>query len=382
MPVLVKKYIESLQPKEKDYVAWDAALKGFGCKVTPKGRKVYIYCYRNLAKRQIKLILGKHGLLTTDMARKKVSEIISKINDGIDPREEKKKIIADEKQSMLFKDFWKIFEEKYIKVSQKPGTIYRNKSIIKQYILPYFGEKPLSEITKKDIMNFSDTLAHVRGTMRKCLNLISCAYNKAIQWEQLPKGSNPCDGVEKPVDRKMERFLNDAELSRVEDILLNSQQHNGSFAYASAAIALLLYTGCRKSEITELKWKDVFLKEKYLYFGDSKTGTKTVPLNAKAIKILENIPKQGDNPYVCCGKRPNAPIKSIGDTWQALRKKAGIPDVRLHDLRHSFASFALKNGVDLYTVSKLLGHKNIATTTRYAHLELGALKEATNKVFQ
>ena len=133
-------------------------------------------------------------------------------------------------------------------------------------------------------------------------------------------------------------------------------------------------------EILSLKWSDVFLEDEYIHLQDSKTGAKTFPLNSNAITVLNNLKRDSCNPYVFHGRSPGSHLRKIDTTWSNIRKLAGISDVRIHDLRHSFASLALKKGVDLYTVSKLLGHKNIATTTRYAHLELEHLKRATNIV--
>ena len=383
MPLLTKKYIESLTPKDKVYFVWDSSIKGFGCAVYPTKRKVYYYKYRNLERKQVKLTLGQHGLFTLDMARKKVSDILNKINNGTDPHAEKKKKKVEEKQSMFFKDFWVIFNQKYIEKNHKPSTIYKNQGRIKNYILPFFGSKELSKINRQDILSFVDTMPHAEGNLSSCLQLLSKAFNQAEIWEMRQPHTNPTKGVEKKPSKKMERFLTKKEQDTLEEILDFFEKHTKWSSYRIKAIWLLLYTGCREGEVTQLKWEDVHLKEKYIYFKDSKTGTKTVPLNDKAIEILKSVKKKETNPYVFCGKRPNTPIPRVDSKlWQLIRKKAGIPDVRIHDLRHSFASFALKKGVDLYTVSKLLGHKNIATTTRYAHLELDALKEATNKIFE
>ena len=186
----------------------------------------------------------------------------------------------------------------------------------------------------------------------------------------------------------MERFLTDEELEKVKNYLSSPSLHVQASPYAIAALALLLYTGCRKSEVTQLRWSEVFLEEKYIYLKEDdqanrsiKTGNRTVPLNDDAINLLKSLKREKDNPYVFCGQKPRSHIVNITKAWQGIRSKLGVEDLRIHDLRHSFASFALKKGVDLYTVSKLLGHKNISTTTRYAHLELDALKEATNKIF-
>ena len=374
-------YIEKLQPQQaKMYRVWDAKISGFGCRVFPTGRKVYMYQYRTLEGKKNAVTIGKHGLINASLARKKASDLVAQIFRGVNPQTQKKEEKQQSKSGMLFKDFWDIFDKKYMQVTHKPSTINRNKSRIKNNILPFFGEKILSEITKREIIAFSEKLSHIKGTLSKSLRLLSCAFNKAIAWEYLPEGSNPCNGVSKPADKKMERFLTNEELLRVEDVLLNADKQKACSPYGIAALTLLLYTGCRKSEILTLKWEDVHLQEKYLYFVDSNTGTKTVPLNEKAIQLLEKMPKQTGNPYVFCGKHAKTHIINITKTWQFVRQAALISDVRIHDLRHSFASFALKKGLDLYTVSKLLGHKNIATTTRYAHFELEQLKKASNKV--
>jgi integrase len=381
--LLNQKNVEALSPQEKHYIVWDASLPGFGCRVNPKGRKVYIYKYYNLEKKQVWLSLGKHGLFTSKMARQKVNDIIQQISKGVDPQKEKQLKEEDDKASILFKDFWKIFDEKYIQNHHKVGTIKRNKYRINNYILPFFGNMKLKNIEYEDVMKFMDlpALRKVQITAARSLALLSPAFKHAELWGYRPKGSNPCVGVPKKATGKKERFLTDMERDRLETILLDHTLHKGHSIYAVSAILMLMYTGCRRSEITTLKWEDVHLQDKYLYFKDSKTGTKTVPLNPKAIAVLESLERKNFNPYVFCGKYPRTHIQEIRKAWEKIRKLADLEDVRLHDLRHSFASFALKQGVDLYTVSKLLGHKNIATTTRYAHLELEHLKEATNKIF-
>ena len=162
--------------------------------------------------------------------------------------------------------------------------------------------------------------------------------------------------------------------------MLDRRYASRSSPYTLAALWMLLYTGCRENEVLTLQWKDVHLEDGYIYLPDSKVGVRAIPLNNKAKQVLCSLQKQEGNPYVFCGNILGQHLKETKTTWRKVRELAGISDVRLHDLRHSFASFALKKGVDLYTVSKLLGHKNIKTTTRYAHLELDHLKKATNKV--
>ena len=384
---LTDKFIDKLKQKPKEYTAWDNKIKGFGCRVSPKGIKTFYYKYRvqgTLAKMNI----GRYGVVTTTDARKKCEALSSQVFRGIDPRDAGKQQKQEQKNNLLFVDFWDIFHEKYIQENHKKTTIKKDRSRVKNYILPFFGKKQVATINQQDIIAFADQLAHYKGTLSKALQLLSKAFNQAELWGYRQKNTNPTDGIKKQSSKKMERFLTAAEKEHLEAILNDAALHDKRSPYAIAAIKMLLYTGCRESEITKLKWEEVHLNERYLYLKDEdkknrsiKTGTRTVPLNDQAIAILKNLDKRTNNPHVFCGSVPGQAIYGVGNLWTKVRQEAGIPDVRLHDLRHSFASFALKKGVDLYTVSKLLGHKNITTTTRYAHLELDALKEATNKIF-
>lgn len=381
MPKLIKSLIDNSLSKGKDYIVWDNEIKGFGCRILPSGKKTYVFHYRApLTKKSSYVKIGIHGNLTVDEARTKAKRLAFFISSEIDPKEQKKKAVIDSKMSMSFKEFWEVFTEKHINVTHKPSTITRNASRINKHIMPFFEKKKISDIHQDDILKFTDILSHVKGACSKCLILLSTAFERAELWGYRLKNTNPCKGVYKQPDKKMERFLTAAELNKLEEILENRQHNSKSSPYTLASIWMLLYTGCRESEILTLKWKDVHLEESYLYLEDSKVGVRTIPLNDKAKEIIQSLKKQEENPYVFCGKFPGTYLKEIKTTWRKVRTLSGIPDVRIHDLRHSFASFALKKGVDLYTVSKLLGHKNIATTTRYAHLELGHLKKATNIV--
>ena len=382
MPKLIKSVIDSSSPKDKDYIVWDTEIKGFGCRIFPGGKKTYVFHYRAPVTRKYSYIkIGVHGNLTVDEARTKAKGLAFSVSSGVDVKAEKKQEIICEQKSMLFEDFWQIFTEKYIKEKHKSSTQKGNLSRIKNNILPFFRQKPIATIDRRDILSLQDSMSQTKHNFTKCLRLLSVAFHQAEIWEYRDKNSNPCRDVKGVPSRQMERFLSYEELLRLEGILAE-QSCNGrsSSTYTVFAIRLLIYTGCRISEILTLKWDDINLKDSFIYLKDSKTGKRTIVLNESAKELIRSIPKKEDNPYVFCGKKPGEHLIDFTKTWQRIRKKANIPDVRIHDLRHSFASFALKKGVDLYTVSKLLGHKNIATTTRYAHLDIDHLKEATNKV--
>ena len=383
MPKLTKKLVDSSLPREKDYVVWDDEIKGFGCRIYASGHKTYVFFYTSpTTKVYSYLKIGTHGNYTVDLARDKAKKWCADIAQDIDPKEKQKAKKVEEQRSITFIEFWKVFTDKYIKEHHKLSTIKRDSSRIKNYILPFFGGKKIADIDQKDVLVFKDSMSHVKGSCTKCLRLLNVAFNQAELWQYIPRNSNPCKGVPRHPDKKMNRFLSDVELNRLDKVLIERAKSGTASDYSLAAFRLLMYTGCRLGEVLSLKWDDVNLQENYIYLKDSKTGERSIPLNEIAKKVLLGVQKQEGNPYVFCGSKRGSHLVTLQTTWKRIRNKAGLPDVRIHDLRHSFASFALKKGVDLYTVSKLLGHKNIATTTRYAHLELEQLKKATNIVAQ
>jgi len=383
MPKLTKAIIDYSSPKEKNYIVWDTEIKGFGCQILKSGsKKTYVFYYWSpLTKKKGYVKIGCHGNITVDFARNAAKKLAAAVASGLDPKKEKEEKLTLEKQSILFRDFFEDFKTKHILVAYKDKG-RNNMGYAKSHILPYFGQRKLDEITSKDVRSFLDSLAHISTTANRCFALLSMAFKKAEDWEYLPPRSNPCTGVNKYKENKKQRFLSDAELKRLENSLIEQQKLQPASYCTVNAIFMILYTGCRVSEILNLKWENVHLSDSYIHLPDTKTGEGARPLNQKAIDLLSSMtPKEG-NPYVFYGKVPGQPIVEIKRAWGTILKRADIKDFRIHDLRHSFASFALKKGVPLVHVSKLLGHRNIATTMRYAHLELEQLKESTNIVNQ
>ena len=380
MPKLTKAVIDNNVAKESHYFVWDTEIKGFGCQILKGGKKTYAFYYRSpLTKKKACIKIGCHGNITVDFARNKAKALSAAVASGTDPREQKKEQLIEERQSVLFEDFFEVFRQKYIVVEYKDKG-KRNMSYVRVHILPWFGKKKLEEISAKDIRQFLDSLSHISTTANRSFALLRVAFGKAEDWEYLPRGSNPCPGVRKYKENRKQRFLNALELAKLEEALTCQEKEQPSSFNTVNAIRLLLYTGCREGEVLNLKWDSIHIKDHYVYLDDTKVGEDARPLNQKALDVLTSMKPQEGNPYIFYGRVPGKPLSQIKTAWRTTLKRAGIKDFRIHDLRHSFASFALKKGVSLHTVSKLLGHKNIATTMRYAHLELDFLKEATNKV--
>ena len=192
--------------------------------------------------------------------------------------------------------------------------------------------------------------------------------NLAEAWGLRKDGGNPCRSVQKYKEKKRERFLTDGEFNKLGQVLNEIAADGSETLSAVTAIRLLMLTGCRLNEIRTLRWEDVELETAELRLPDGKTGARMVPLSRAAVTVLSALPRPDDNPWVIIGKKPGAHLTDLQHPWRRIRARAGLEDVRIHDLRHSFASRALALGESLPMIGKLLGHTQVQTTARYAHL--------------
>jgi integrase len=378
-----KRFLDSLESKVKPYDVWDSEIKGFMVTVFPSGRKTLSFRYYDSNKTNQKIKIGVFGNITCETARDLAKGLAGDLAKGIDPKKNKTEVAIEPKvqEKILFLEFFEIYTQKHRLIHHKPSTFKISQYIVNRYILPFFGDKYLGLIAAQDILNFKDFLKEVPGTYNKCSILLHKAFQLAELWGYREKNTNPCTGIQKHPEKKMERFLKEEELRRLERVLEDEEASYARSPYILGDIRMLMYTGCRMGEVLTLKWENVHLDDSYLQLTDSKTGARIVPLNEPAKRILGVLQKQDDNLYVFCGgKNGTSHVVNIEKAWQVIRRKATLEDVRLHDLRHSFASFAIKKGLDLYQVAKLLGHKNIHTTTRYAHLAREDLIKASDVV--
>ena len=387
MAKLTKNLVEQAKVKDKNYYLWDNEIKGFGCLILASGEKrtYYFLYYSPTTKKKAKIKIGCHGNVTVDFARKKALEFSHLVASGVDPRDQKReqKVQAekDEKEGILFQEFVEIFKQKHINIYHKPSTVKADISRLKNHIQPFFGEKKLNSIKRQDILAFKDSLTHYQTTYNRSISLLSSIFTKAILWGYRTDGINPCAGVSKYKEDKKERFLTEAELEALKEKLNSYQSLRPEGPYVLGAIQLINYTGCRKSEILTLKWEDVQLDQDCIHLKDSKNGKqKIVPLHSLSKAVLEQMKPRTNNPYVFCGRKPGAHLTDPKKTWSKIRKELGLEDVRMHDLRHTFASMAIKAGLGLYQVAKLLGHSNVQTTMRYAHIEREELVKNANIV--
>ena len=377
MAKLGKRNIEALDPADKDYFVWDRELPGFGVRIFPTGRKQFVLQYRH-GKVSRRMSLGRFGAITPEQARKLALEALVKINNDEDPLAEKKA----RRTAITVRELAKRFDDEHVAVHLKPSTAKEYRRNLKQFILPAIGHLRIIDVCRADIAAYHHKWRCRPYQANRNLEIISKMFNLAELWGLRPDGTNPRRHIKKYPEKKRERYFSPAELQAIGRVLRDMEAERIELPSAIAAIRLLLFTGCRLGEIMTLKWDYVDLGANLVRLPDSKTGAKVVHLGAAAIAVLENIDRIDGNPWVITGRNDGAHLTDLQPFWQRVRGRAGLKDARIHDLRHTFASVAVSNGQSLPMIGKLLGHTQVQTTARYAHLANEPVILAANDVSQ
>jgi integrase len=375
MPKINKRFVDLISITDKDQVYWDDELKGFGIRIRVSGRKYYIVQTRYNG-RQRKYTIGPHGPITCDQARTKALEVLSLLKSGKDPIEDNAKL----RRSLTMKQLGEKFLTEYVPLHCKLSTQKEYKRNVELFINPSIGRKKVLEIVRKDIMKLHMEHAHIPYQANRTLGVLSKMFNLAEIWEMRPDYTNPCLHVKKYKEVNRERFLSSEEYKRLGEALLNSEATGSETVSAINAIWLLMMTGCRLGEIQTLKWEYIDFETSEFRLPDSKTGAKVVQVGSAVIERLSKINRKDYNPYVIIGKKLGAYLSDLQHPWRRIRAIANLDDVRLHDLRHSYASSGLLVGEGLTVIGKLLGHSQMQTTERYAHLANDPIKSAAEKI--
>ncbi len=370
---ITKRAVDALTVEVKDAVFWDRDLPGFGVRVHSTGRKAYVVQSRGPAGPK-RVTLGRHGDMPADEARKRAAVVIDRIKQGEDP------FPKPSEPELTLSDLSERFMSTHVNVHCKPKTVATYRSVLDKHILPVLGDKAISEVGRKEISALHHRLRDTPAMANQAVKLLSKMYSLAEAWGNMPPGKNPCGSVRRYKERSRERFLTPEEFRRLGKVLQDAEADGSVWPPAIAALRLLMLTGCRKSEILTLRWDDVDRTAGELRLRDAKAGPRMVPLTAPVRTVLDGIPRIDGAPWVLVGQRPGTGLTKVDNYWQSIRAKAGLEDVRIHDIRHSYASRALALGESLPTIGKLLGHRKVATTARYAHLMRDAEKEAATRV--
>ncbi len=396
---LTKRILDAAKPTASDYHIWDVSVRGFGARIYPFGAKTFVLQYRNSAGRTRKMKLGRYGILTVEQAREKAIKLSAIVVDGGDPSQDKKEYrqaqTVAELADLYLKDG---FVEK---PNKKSSSWITDRSNIERHIKPLLGSRLARGLTFSDVARFQSDVAAGKtakdektgprgraivtggkGIASRALSVLSAMMTFG-QSRGIVTG-NPTKGVEPFRGQKKERFLTDAEVAVLGQTLVEMDSDGSLPWVAAAAIKLLLLTGARRGEILALRWEEVDLDRGCLRLKTSKTGPKVIRLAAAARALLVGLPRcsawvlpaiKGSGHYVGLPKhwnavrlRANAITASRTDrAGRSMTEMLNFDDVRLHDLRHSFASFAVQSGGSLFLVGKVLGHKHGRTTERYAH---------------
>ncbi|MDE0171943.1 MAG: tyrosine-type recombinase/integrase [Defluviicoccus sp.] len=344
--------IGALVPGKNSYDIRDGKLRGFGVRVTPSGRKRFFVHCQHRGKRVWKIV-GDTAEIDIAEARSLAGTMLAAIRRGETAPARPEEALFETVAETVFQEHERVW---------KPRTLDVNRGYLKKQILPHFTGRNIATIDGRDVRNWFASLAATPVAADRSMPILSVIMREAERMGLRPEGSNPCRGIRRYRRKGRERFLSDDEIRSLSAVLSERAQRQPSQV---AAVRLLLLTGCRKSEILTLRWSDY--REGHLFLRDSKTGPRTVWLSRPARTILDRLPRSSR--WVFPALRPGGPRNAVWlyRFWSDARAEAGIGDVRLHDLRHTHASIALRQGVTVLAIGRLLGHADLRTTLKYAH---------------
>ena len=351
---------------------YDTAISGFILEVRPSGNKTYYLRYRDPHGKQRQYKIGDAQSLSFEQAKQAAQTLRAKVVLGENPSADK----AELKKMPTLAEF--AYERYLPYVKGYKRSWQKDESILKLHIIPRFGRLHLDEITTRDVSLFHLSLpskGYAPGTANCILVLLRYMFNLARKWDFDLK--NPATGISKLEENNIQqRYLNPEETQRLYGCLQESG--NTQLKYI---VPLLLLTGCRKRELLDAQWAHVDIERRTWRIPLSKSGkARHVPLSLGVLAILAQLPRFEGCPYLVPNPETRRPYISIFAPWNRVRKQAGLPEVRMHDLRHSFASFLINSGRSLYEVQHLLGHAQSITTQRYAHLSQSTLLDAVDAV--
>jgi integrase len=395
-----KRTIDQIEPIGREYIVWDCDLKGFGVRVRPNGAKSYIAMYRAGSGRKAplrKLTIGTVGKLTPDQARGEARRALAAVAMGKDPAAEK----GTRRRAITVAELGQAFLEEHVRPKRKASTAYIYEHAISAHISPHLGNIRIDQLTRTMVAKLHNDLRRTPSMANYTLAVVASMYSFAQQRGYVSEGTSPAIRIEKYTEQHRQRFLTSEELSRIGDALREAettgipwdsdeshsiskhlpQPENRFTVFGQnpvAALRLLLLTGCRLREVLNLKWDYIDLDRGMIFLPDSKTGQKAVILNAFAVGVLTSVPRAGS--YIFPGNDPERPRHDLKRIWSAICRRCDLQGVRIHDLRHTFASIGAGSGLGLPIVGKLLGHTQPSTTARYAHLDADPMRRASETI--
>ncbi|MCY3671454.1 MAG: site-specific integrase [Alphaproteobacteria bacterium] len=343
----------------------DGKLRGFGVRVSPSGTKrFFIHCQRD-GERIWKIVGDADGMGVAE-ARAAAAEMLAVIRRGEDAPRAPGEALFEAVAETAFRRHERVW---------KPGTLAVNSCYLRNQLLPHFAGRKIAEIDRQEVRNWFARLRATPVAADRSMPILSVIMREAEAMGLRPEGSNPCRGIKRYRRKGRERFLSDDEIRRLSARLA---AHADKRPMEVAVVRLLLLTGCRKSEIRTLQWSDY--RDGNLFLRDSKTGPRTVWLSDPARAVLDGIERKSRWMFPALrGDRPRS-AAWLDYFWFMVRAEAGLEDVHLHDLRHTTASLALRQGETVLAIGRLLGHRRPETTLKYVHLADAMVRDAVEIV--
>jgi integrase len=395
-----KRAVDALEctPEKERIFLWDEALAGFGACAMRSGKKSYVVQFRSNGRSR-RIALGDHGRLTPEEARSAAKKLLGAVENGNDPIEERQAARAVN----LFREVAADFMELHIATKRKPRTKADYTLLLSRHILPALGRRRMTDIRRVDVAKMHAAISrNAPVAANRAIALFSAIWEWAGRRELVASADNPARGLERNPEERCERFLTPEEFARLGDALrlaetsgLPWQVEDGQTSkhlakaenrltvadpYAVAAIRLLILTGARLREILNSRWEWVDLSRGVMFLPTSKTGKKPLYLSAAAQSVLAGVRRVDGNPYIIAGAKAGGHRVDLNKPWNAIRRAAGLADLRIHDLRHSFASVGAGTSLGLPIIGRLLGHSQPATTARYAHLDADPMRRAADTI--
>ena len=371
---LNKRTIDGLSVERGDRVFWDSTLPGFGIRVHATGRKVYVAQARIPGGRPKRAVIGPYVRMPVEEARRRASDMIDRIRRGEDP------VAPPPAPEPTVADLAARYMDAHVERNCHPATVEAYRRLLDLHILPALGALRLTEVDRSHVSALHHGLRDRPNLANQAVGVFSKMFKLAMAWGMTPARPNPCRSVKRYRENSCERFLTEEEYARLGRVLCEAEAEGPLMASAVAAVRLMLLTGCRRNEILTLRWDDIDRTADELRLRETKTGPRRVPLTPAVERVLAGIARVRGNPWVIAGAEPDERLRRIDPLWNRLRRRAGLEDVRLHDCRHSYASRALALGEGLPAIARLLGHKTVMTTYKYAHLARDAEKASAAKV--
>lgn len=397
---LTKRTIDAIEPVEKPTIFYDNDLTGFSLKVLPSGTKRWCVEYRSGAGGRsvgkTRMVLGSTSAMTPDQARLSAKSILAAVALGQDPARKR----STERAMPTFAEFGERYLTEEAETKLKPRTVVNYRIYLRKHAVPVVGTRKLDALDSADVAKLHRKIGKTTPmTANRVVEFVGSVYRYAAVCGLVAKGHNPASHVQAFREQRRERFLSSAELARLGDAIreaetagipwvVDKDQPNAKHIpkngrtkigpHVAAALRLLILTGARLREILELKWEYVDLQRGLLLLPDSKTGQKAIILNAPALDILGKIPKVDS--YVIASDIAGQARHDLNKPWKLISTRSELAGVRIHDLRHTHASYGAGAGFGLPIIGKLLGHSQPATTARYAHLDNDPLRRASNEI--